>query len=139
MTNSDKKPNYLLWIMLGIGILVLLLGIGLYLLWRKMSSSEIKAATSSKTLEDMRVATVKLESELKAKDEKIQELVKDTGELRNKSTELSYQLKQIKKDKKPIQHTGFQSGTVNTQARIGKSKKQSCDDGSCTTDVEDLE
>lgn len=124
--------------MIGVGVLVLMLGIGFYLMWRKMSYTDIKAATTGKTVEDLRVTVAKLEQEIKAKDEKTQELVKEVGELKTKNTELSYQMKEIKKANKPTQSTAF--NVRPTQAQRPNTKKQQCDDNSCSTDaVEDLE
>lgn len=138
MTDKDKKPNYLIWIMIGVGILVLVLGIGFYLMWRKMSSGDIKAATTGKTVEDLRVAVAKLEQEVKGKDEKMQELVREVGELKTKNTELSYQVKDLKKNSKP-QQTTFQMRPQQTRIQ-SQGKKQQCDDNSCTQDVvEDIE
>lgn len=134
MAEKDKKPNYLIWILIGVGILVLVLGVGFYLMWRKMSSADIKAATTGKIVEDLRVLVAKLEQEIKSKDEKLQELIKEVGDLKNKNTELSYQMKEIKKANKMSQQTMFQ-----TKPTVRISKKQ-CDDNSCTADaVEDLE
>lgn len=137
MSDKEKKPSYLIWIMVAVGVLVLVLGVGFYLLWRKISSSEIRVATTSKTVDDHRVALAKLEQEIKSKDEKMQELVKEVAELKNKNTELTYQLKELKKGAKTVQQTNYPQG--RNPIRLGQGSKN-CDDGSCTTNVvEDLE
>jgi peptidoglycan hydrolase CwlO-like protein len=139
MADKEKKPSYLIWIMIGIGVLalVLIFGIGFYLLWRKIVSSDIKLSTTAKTVEDLRVSHAKTEAEIKNKDEKIQELVKEMGDLKNENTKLVYQIKELKKASKPIQQTGFQT---RSQTRVIGGKKQNCDDGTCTQEaIEDLE
>ena len=126
--------------MIGVGILVLVLGIGFYLMWRKMSSGDIKAATTGKTVDDLRVSVAKLEQEIKGKDEKMQDLVKEVGELKNTNTTLAYQIKDIKKNIKPTQQTNFMRPQQTRMQGSGKKQQQNCDDGSCSQDVvEDLE
>lgn len=115
--------------MIAVGIIIVLIGIGLYMLWRKISSSEIRLATTDKTVSDLRMSSSKIEQELKNRDEKIQELMKEVSDLRNKNTELSFQVKELKKQSK-----------MKPQVRV-QSKKSSkqCDDTGCTTDVQDIE
>jgi len=120
MTDKDKKPNYLLWIILGIGALLLVLGITFYLLWRKSTGTEIKMATMSKSIEDIKVKTAQSDTETRNKDEKIQKLTQQVSDLINSNTELKYQLKEIKK-------------TFGGKSKV--SKKQVSDD----TFIQDLE
>lgn len=117
MADRDKKPNYVLWVIIAIGICILCIMIGMYLLWRKISSTEIRIATSSKTVDDMRVTMAKLESELKAKDDKLQEMGKEVSMIRERQTKISYKMK-IGEKAQPI-------------------KKKTCDDDSCTLDIID--
>jgi len=138
MADKEKKPNYLIWIMVGIGIFVLVFGMGFYLMWRKMSFLDIKAATTGKTVEDLRVTIVKLESEIKNKDEKLQDLSKEVGELRNTNTTVTYQLKEIKKNMK-LQRTSFAGSQQARTQNSSKKQQQNCNDDSCLQDVEDLE
>lgn len=131
MTDKEKKPNILLWIMIGVGLLILVLGIGFYLLWKKISSAEIRSATVSKVVDDLRVSVAKVEADSKSKDEKYQEMTKEIGDMKTKNTELTYQLREMKK-----------SGKATPQMRIGSGKKQQakCDGDGCEMNtVEDLD
>jgi septal ring factor EnvC (AmiA/AmiB activator) len=77
----------------------------------------------------MKVTIAKLESEIKSKDDKIQELSKVLSELKEKNTTLTYQIKEIKN-----------GGVQKQKIQIGKKSKQECNGNECTMDqIEDLE
>lgn len=143
MADKDKKPSYLIWILIAAGILVLVIGIGFYMLWRKSSASEVKAAVVNKTVEDVRVKIAQLEETIKTKDEKIQELTRDVGNLKEKNTELSYQIKEMKTSGYGNNSRNNGSFSSNRDKQIGSSKTQkkqiNCDDNGCHDQVDDLE
>lgn len=118
MSTTDSKSKYIIFILIGLGILICAVGIALYMMRRKMSSTEIKLATTSKTSDDLRVSMAKLEQEIKSKNEKMQDLQKDMLEIRNENTRLAYEIKALKKS--------------------NKKSNRTCDDSTCTTSVEPI-
>lgn len=133
MADKDKKPSYLIWILIAAGILILVIGIGFYMLWRKSSASEVKTAIMDKTVSDIRLKVAQLEELVKTKDEKMQDLVKEIGDLKQKNTELTYQIKELKKN-----NTGTYAPRSGSNQRAVK-KAPVCDENGCSDVVDDLE
>jgi peptidoglycan hydrolase CwlO-like protein len=116
MSSVDSKSKYTLFIMIGLGILVCVIGIALYMMWRKMSATDIKLATVSKTSDDLRVSVAKLEQDIKYKNERVQELQNEISALKAENVKLSYKVKSLKRE------------------MPGKT----CEDGTCTTKIEPI-
>lgn len=121
MTDKDKKPNFVLWILIGIGVVVVLLGIAIYMLLRKITSLDIRIATMDKTMNDLRVKSTELEQKINTKDEKYQALQVEFSQLREKNTEFKYKLKDLNSVGKSV------------------SKKNACIGPLCEDIITDLE
>lgn len=109
--NPSKKSNYIIWILVAIGVVILLLGIGIYMIWRKSTFIELRMA-EKKPLDDLKATMITLQNDIKNRDEKIQKQSDEITSLNTKIIQFEYQVKDIKK-------TQFQSPPVIT----GRSRK----------------
>jgi len=119
---KEKKPNYYVWMLIAAAVLVIALGIGFYMLWRKLTASDLKAATLGKTVDDMRLKMVQAESDSKSKDDKLAAITKELSEVKNENTNLKYQVRDFRKS--------------NTSK--SRSTKKTEDGNTVVTDIEDL-
>lgn len=118
---KEKKPNYYVWMLIAAAVLIVALGIGFYMLWRKLTASDLKAATLGKTVDDMRLKMVQAESDSKSKDDKLAAITKELSEVKNENTTLKYQVRDFRKN--------------NSKSR---STKKNEDGNTVVTDIEDL-
>lgn len=119
---KEKKPNYYVWMLIAAAVLIVALGIGFYMLWRKLTASDLKAATLGKTVDDMRLKMVQAESDSKSKDDKLTAITKELSEVKNENTSLKYQVRDFRKNN-------------NSKSR---SSKKNEDGNTVVTDIEDL-
>ncbi len=125
MADDSKKTPYTTWaIIIGAVILILALAIVFYLLWRKLNNIDIRLSEKAKSIDDTRTQVVRMESEFKARDEKIQELSKEMSAIRESNTELKCKVKELK-------------GKAIPSVQIKSKAKASCADESCS--IEDKE
>lgn len=123
MADDSKKTSYTTWIIVVAAIvLVLILAVMFYLLWRKLTAMDLRISEKAKIIDDTRTQVVRLESEFKARDDKIQELSKEMSVLRESNTELKYKMKELKS-----------KTTSEPQVIIQSKGKKTCSDGSCST------
>lgn len=126
MADKDKKPNFMLWIAIGIGVLIIVLGIAFYTLWKRISEVDIRTVTMDKKLQDQRAEIVQLKGRMDNKDDKIQSLTNQLMELEKQHIKLSFELeRQVGKSVQPT-------------TRVG-SRKVQCTDAGCEEVVQDME
>lgn len=125
MTDNEKKRSYTTWIIVGIIAFFLILGIILYLLWKKISTLEYKVMTITKIIEDNKLDIAQIKSDINKKEEKLQEYAGKFNTFENLNTELKYNIKELKKTVK-------KSSFDDSNNRVGKQQKVlHCDENGC--------
>lgn len=111
MADAPKKStNYLL--IVGIIVAVLVVVIGIYLLWRKISSVESKSPNRD-TVADLVTKVDQLKNDIARRDDKIHEMAQKIATLETAITELKYQVRETKSSK------------------TARSPSKKCTDGKC--------
>lgn len=128
MADDSKKTSYTTWILIiAAVVLVLVLAVLFYLIWKKLGTMDLRLSEKNKAVEDTRTQVVRLESESKARDDRVQELSKEMSALRESNTKLNYKMKELR-NKSPSE----------PQVVIGsKAKKPVCNDASCNMGTDD--
>lgn len=124
MTENDKKRSYTTWIIIGVIAFILILGIILYLLYKKISTLEYKVLTLTKLTEDNKLDIAQIKSDIHKKEEKLQEFAGKFNTFENLNTEIKYNIKELKKNFK-------KSSSDELNNRVGKQKVLHCDDNGC--------
>lgn len=124
MADQPKKSNYTLWILIGLGILILGIGICVYFIWRKSSALDLNLTMKNNEIAELKLGLNELKSSIKSKDTELSELKNKMYEQRDEYTKIKTKLKQV----------GIK---VKRQDPI-KTAKGDCKDGSCEVDVEEM-
>lgn len=128
MVDQPKKTNYTMWILIGLGVLILALGICIYFMWRRISSLELDTSLKIKGLNDryqeLVVTASDLKNTVKSKENEISNLKDTVGLQRDNLTKINYKLKE--------------AGIKVKKTPAPKDKEKDCKDGSCELDVEEL-
>lgn len=122
MADDAKKTSYTTWVLIiGAIVVALALAVLFYLLWKKLSAIDLRMSEKAKVIDDAKAEIVRLGTENKARDEKIQDLGTQMSALRETNAELRYKLKELK-------------GKSPSQSIQIKGKSKQCNDESCSLD-----
>ena len=139
MADGDKKPtSYVTWFIIGGIVLLIILGVIFYMMYRKSSSNEIKVAENDKSIQDMKMEINTLKAEVGKRDDKIHEQSERISNLEKSITELKFQLKLNNQSSSNTQQVGRRQKAKQKDGMV-------CDENGCTmpakqeTVVEDMD
>lgn len=124
MADQPKKSNYTLWILIGLGVLILGIGICLYFIWRKSSTLDLNLTLKNNEIAELKLGLNELKTSMKAKDAEMSELKEKSYQQRDEFTKIKSKLKQM--------------GIKTKKQDTTKTSKVECKDGLCEQEVEEL-
>lgn len=125
MSDADTKSKLFgLPFLIGAGVIVIAILAAGYMVWKQLSSLSISNAEKSKSINEINTKLGKVETELKAKDEKVSNLVQEVSELKGKVLLSERDIKDIKKNAKQVK-------TVGTKQKTKPNNKVECTEDSC--------